>query len=128
MPETVAGKPGVFASLRPRVHVPAQARRALFQVTPVTIASWALGGFYFSLMPLLVRVATGVTLPIVGGLVVAALTFSGAVAVVSLRNVAAVRILAGGIPALVSGVAITLAGVATQFVHIAGAETLGHRH
>ena len=98
MPETVAVKPGAFASLRPHVRVPAQARRALFQVTPVTIASWALGGFYFSLMPSLVRVATGVTLPIVGGLVVAALTFSGAVAVLSLRNVAAARILAVAFP------------------------------
>jgi hypothetical protein len=104
--------------------VPAQARRALFQVTPVTIASWALGGFYFSLMPSLVRVATGVTLPIVGGLVVVALPLSGAVAVVSLRNVAAVRILAGGIPALVSGVAITLAGVGTQFLGLMLAGTI----
>jgi MFS family permease len=124
MPETVAAKPGAFASLRPYVHVPDQARRALFQVTPVTIASWALGGFYFSLMPSLVRVATDVTLPIVGGLVVAALTFSGAVAVVSLRNVTAVRILAGGIPALVAGVAITLSGVGTQFVWLMLAGTI----
>jgi len=124
MPETVATKPGAFASLRPHVHVPAQARRALFQVTPVTIASWALGGFYFSLMPSLVRVATGVTLPLVGGLVVAALTFSGAIAVLSLRNVAAVRILAGGIPALVLGVAITLAGVETQLVGLMLAGTI----
>jgi MFS family permease len=120
MPETVAAKPGAFASLRPRVHVPAQARRALFQVTPVTIASWALGGFYFSL----VRVATGVTLPIVGGLVVAALTFSGAVAVLSLRNVAPARILAGGIPALAFGVAVTLAGVEAQFVGLMLAGTV----
>jgi MFS family permease len=124
MPETAVGKPGAVASLQPHVHVPAKARRALFQVTPLTIASWALGGFYFSLMPSLVRVATGITLPIVGGLVVAALTFSGAVAVVSLRNVTAIRILAGGIPALVSGVAITLAGVATQFVVLMLAGTI----
>src|SRR5712671_2626797 len=124
MPETVTPKPGALASLRPHVSIPAKARRALMEVTPVTIASWALGGFYFSLMPSLVRVATGVTLPIVGGLVVAALTFSGTVAVVSLRNVAAVRILAGGIPTLVSGVAITLAGVATQFVGLMLAGTI----
>jgi MFS family permease len=124
MPDTVAAKRGAFASLRPHVYVPAQARRALFQVTPVTIASWALGGFYFSLMPALVRVATGVTLPIVGGLVVAALTFSGAVAVLSLRNVAAARILARGIPALAFGVAVTLAGVGTQFVGLMLAGTV----
>jgi MFS family permease len=124
MPETVVAKPGAFASLRPHVHVPAQARCALFQVTPVTIASWALGGFYFSLMPSLVRVATGVTVPIVGGLVVAALTFSGAIAVLSLRNVVAARILAGGIPALVFGVTVTLAGVGTQFVGLMLAGTV----
>jgi MFS family permease len=111
MPETVTPKPGALASLRPHVSIPAGARRALLQVTPVTIASWALGGFYFSLMPSLVRVTTGVTSPVVGGLVVSALTFSGALAVLSLRNTAARRILSGGIPALVAGVAITLAGV-----------------
>jgi MFS family permease len=118
MPETVTPKPGALASLQPHVSVPARARRALVQVTPVTIASWALGGFYFSLMPSLVRVATGVTLPIVGGLVVSALTFSGAIAVLSLRSTSARRILSGGIPALVSGVTITLAGVQLQHVSL----------
>jgi MFS family permease len=118
MPETVSSKPGAFASLQPQVIVPAKARRALIEVTPVTIASWALGGFYFSLMPSLVRVATGVTLPIVGGLVVAALTLSGTASVLALRSTAARRILAGGIPALVSGVAITLVGASTQRVSL----------
>jgi MFS family permease len=46
MPETVTPKPGALASLQPHVSIPAKARRALVQVTPVTIASWALGGFY----------------------------------------------------------------------------------
>jgi MFS family permease len=118
MPETVTPKRGALASLKPHVRVPARARRALIQVTPVTIASWALGGFYFSLMPSLVRVATGVTSPLVGGLVVSALTCSGAIAVLSLRNTAAWRILSGGIPALVSGVIITLAGVQSQHVSL----------
>jgi hypothetical protein len=116
MPETAETKPGAFASLRPQVHVPVQARRALVLVTPVTIASWALGGFYFSLMPSLVRVATGTTQPIVGGLVVAALTFSAAVAVLSSRSIPTERLFLGGILALVLGVAITLAGVQTQLV------------
>ena len=118
MPETVTPKPGALASLQPHVSSPAKARRALIQVTPVTMASWALGGFYFSLMPALVRVATGVTLPVVGGLVVSLLTFSGAMAVLSLRNTSARRILAGGIPALVAGVAVTLAGVQMQRVSL----------
>jgi hypothetical protein len=85
-------------------------------VTPVTIASWALGGFYFSLMPSLVRVATGVTLPVVGGLVVSALTLSGALSVLLLRAVAPGRMLSGGTVTLAAGVAITLGGVHAQFV------------
>jgi cyanate permease len=69
-------------------------------------------------MTSLVRVATGVTSPLVGGLVVSALTFSGAIAVLLLRNTSARRILSGGIPALVSGVMITLAGVQTEHVSL----------
>jgi hypothetical protein len=124
MPETAQSKPGALASLRPLVRVPKQARRALAQVTPVTIATWALGGFYFSLMPSLVRVATGATLPIIGGLVVSALTLSGALSVLSLRPIAARRILGGAIVALASGTAITLAGVHAQFVWLMLAGTI----
>jgi MFS family permease len=116
MPRTVEPRPGALASLRPHVSVPVQARRALAQLTPVNIAAWALGGFYFSLMPSVVRVATGVTSPAIGGLVVAALTFSAAMAVLLLRTMPAKRLLLGGIPALAVGVAITLAGVQTQYV------------
>jgi len=116
MPETAQVRAGAIASLQPHVNVPAQASQALVRVTPVTMASWALGGFYFSLMPALVRVATGVTLPVVGGLVVSALTLSGAIAVLSLRSASPGRMLSGGIAALATGVAITLAGVHEQLV------------
>jgi hypothetical protein len=80
-------------------------------ITPVNIASWALGGLYFSLMPAVVRVATGATLPIVGSLVVATLTLTGGVIVVALRNVAPDRMLRIGIAALSLGVMITLVGI-----------------
>ena len=116
MPETAQLRAGALASLRPHISVPAQVRDVLVRVTPVTIASWALGGFYFSLMPALVRSATGVSLPVIGGLVVSALTFSGAISVLSLRSAAPARMLSGGIVALAAGVAITLAGVREQLV------------
>jgi MFS family permease len=124
MPETAQLKTGVMASLRPHVSIPWQARAALIQVTPVTIASWALGGFYFSLMPALVRAATGVTLPLVGGLVVSALTLTGALSVLSLRSIPASRVLSGGVGALATGVAITLAGVQAQLVWLMLAGTI----
>ena len=86
MPETATLKPGALASLVPHVGIPRAARSTFAAVTPVNIASWSLGGFYFSLMPSVVRAATGATLPIIGGLVVAALTVSAAVAVIILRK------------------------------------------
>src|SRR5580700_2025096 len=116
MPETAQVRAGAIASLRPHVNVPAAASRAMARATPVTIATWALGGFYFSLMPALVRVATGVTLPVVGGLVVSALTLSGAISVVWLRSASPRRMLRVGTVVLAAGVAVTLVGVREQLV------------
>src|SRR5437588_535745 len=118
MPETATTKPGAFASLRPRVYVPRVARATFAAVTPVNIASWSLGGFYFSLMPSVVRAATGTTLPIVGGVVVATLTFAGAVAVVALRKLAPEKLFILGIITLAFGVLTTLVGVQYQNVGI----------
>jgi hypothetical protein len=118
MPETATPQPGALESLLPHVHVPRIARTTFAAVTPVNIASWSLGGFYFSLMPSVVRAATGATLPIVGGLVVATLTISGAVAVVLLRNLHPERILTVGIITLTLGVLITLSGVHFQNVAV----------
>ncbi len=116
MPETAERRPGALASLRPHVSVPPQALKALARVTPVNIATWALGGFYFSLMPSLVRIATGLTSPFIGGLVVAALPFAAAVAVVLVRRQTATTMLTVGTSVLAMGVAITLAGVHAQRV------------
>jgi hypothetical protein len=70
-------------------------------------------------MPTVVRAATGTTtLPIVGGLVVATLTFSGAVAVVAPRNLDPEKMLFLGIVTLAFGVLTTLAGVENQNVGI----------
>jgi hypothetical protein len=118
MPETATTKPGALASLRPRVHVPRVARATFAAVTPVNIASLSLGGFYFSLMPSVVRAATGTTLPIVGGLVVATLTLSGAVAVVALRKLVPEKMFILGTVTLAFGVLITLAGVQYQNVGV----------
>ena len=63
MPETVTRKAGALASLRPRVSVPRQSRAALLRITPASIAAWALGGFYLSLMPMVVATTLGVHAP-----------------------------------------------------------------
>jgi MFS family permease len=127
MPETAGRKPGALASLRPQVHVPAHLRPTLLQITPVNIAAWALGGFNLSLMPSLVRVATGITSPFTAALVVAAVMFSAALAVIAMRNRTASQALNLGTPALAGGVLIILAGVHVQLasVMLAGASAAG---
>lgn len=86
MPESCAPKAGALASLRPHVAVPPQSRAILTRLTPANIASWALGGFYLSLMPTVVATAMNVASPWTGGVVVSALMLSGAVAVAVLQN------------------------------------------
>lgn len=86
LPESVSRQPGAWASLRPTLHVPPQARRALWLALPVDVAVWAVGGFYLSLAPSLVRAATGSTSNLIGGALVAVLTLSGATMIYGLRE------------------------------------------
>ncbi len=114
MPETTAGRPGAWRSLRPTVSVPHAALAPLLRLTPINVASWGLGGFYFSLMPSLVRVATGQGSPLVGGAVVACLSFAGVVSVVLSRRWPAALVLRRAGLALIGGIAVTLGGVLAQ--------------
>lgn len=116
MPETGERRPGALASLRPQVRVPPQARAALLRITPVNVAGWALGGFYLSLMPSLVREATGHSTPLVAAVVVATLPLTGALTVIALRHLEPARLISSGISALVLGLLVTLAGVETHLV------------
>lgn len=111
IPETVSPRPGAWASLRPQIVVPARAKAMLLTITPANIAVWALGGFYLSLMPSLIRVATGTSSSLIGGVVVAALTLSGGIAIVTLQRRHARQILMIGTTILPAGVAVTLWGV-----------------
>lgn len=114
--DTIETKPGALASQRPHIAVPATVRRAFLSITPVNVASWALAGFYFSLMRSLLRVATGYTSPLVGGLVVAELALAGAGAILMLRNRPAATISIVGTICVASGVVVTLCGVALHTI------------
>jgi MFS family permease len=116
MPETARSKAGAWRSLRPHVAVPPQARAALWRVTPSNIANWSLGGFYLSLMPSLLRVATGLDSPFVGGGIVALLTLSGAAGILIARKWQPHRILITGTSTVSVGVAVALLGVHQQEV------------
>ncbi|MFB2551790.1 MFS transporter [Ensifer soli] len=110
LPETATRRPGVFASLTPRVHVPAQARGALALITPGNVAGWALAGFYLSLMPSLVTAATGNRSVMVAGAVVGTLTVCGSIAILARRTRTAASNLRLGPPLMILGMAVVLAG------------------
>ncbi|MCU1749984.1 MFS transporter [Pseudomonas sp. 6D_7.1_Bac1] len=111
LPESVSRQPGVWASLRPTLHVPLQARRALWLALPVDVAVWAVGGFFLSLAPSLVRAATGSTSNLIGGSLVAVLTVSGALMIFSLRNRPADKVLRLGASLLAIGITLILTAV-----------------
>ena len=113
LPESVSRQPGAWASLRPTLHVPPQARRTLWMVLPINTAVWALGGFYASLAPSLVRTATGSTSNLIGGATVAALTVTGALMIYCLRNRPGDKVLQLGATLLPAGVALILIAVHT---------------
>lgn len=118
LPETTSGKPGAIASLVPHVSIPPQTRQMLMKITPVNIAGWALGGFYFSLMPSVIRAATGLTSPFAGGLIVAVLTLTATFTVVVLRAKPGLQTVTIGAWSVVIGVLTTLAGVYVQRVGV----------
>ena len=111
LPESVSRQAGVWASLRPTLHVPRQARSTLWRVLPLNTALWALGGFYASLAPSLVRTATGSTSNMIGGATVAALTLTGALMIYRMRNRPAGKSLLLGAIMMPAGVVMVLLGV-----------------
>jgi hypothetical protein len=72
---------------------------------------WSLGGFYASLGPALTRVVTGSSSPVLGGLGLAVLAFSGAAAVLVTRNANPDRQMVLSTIGLLVGVALTIVSV-----------------
>jgi len=113
-PETTTRHPGALRVLIPHAAVPTAARPAMLRLLPLNTAGWALGGFYFSLMPTLVGVATHIDSPFIGGAVVSALMLTAAVAVLVLRHQAAERLINVGMSGLALGIVLTLGGIALR--------------
>ncbi|MGG7653335.1 MFS transporter [Kocuria rosea] len=123
-PETVERAPGALASLRPRVSFPPQLRRSAVWVLPAAAACWALGGLIISLGPNLVRSLTGADSVVLTGLVVAALTGTGGIAILVVGSRAPGRVLALGMILLVVGMAATIAALVVGSVGLYFAATV----
>ena len=110
MPESSTRKTGALASLLPQIRVPPQSRAILAKLTPANIAAWALGGLYLSLMPTVVATTMGIASPWVGGVVVAALMLTAAIAVATSRNWPVRRLIVISTSTLGLGVAVSMIG------------------
>jgi MFS family permease len=111
MPETTPGRPGVLASLRPRVAVPRQARGTFAIALPCLIAVWMTSGFYLALGPSLAAQVLRSPDLLWGGLVIFLLNGIGTAATVALRGASGPAAMLAGCLALLAGTAVTLAAI-----------------
>ena len=116
VPETVTPRAGALKSLRPSASVPQRARRAFAMAVPALVATWAIGGLYLSLGPSLVSAELHVEGHLAGGLVVAALTGAGSIAVLLVGNRAPRPTMTFGAATLAVGVLATLAALEARSV------------
>ena len=120
-------RPGVLASLRPRIAVPRQARATFAGAVPCFVATWALGGLYLSLGPSLAAAATGSPNLLWGGLVIFLVCGTGAVTAFVLRGVASRTAMLVGCLLLLAGVVVTFGAIAatTSIAFLAGTAVAG---
>lgn len=102
--------------LRPSVGVPRTARTDFAVALPTLLATWALGGLYFSLGPGLVGQLAGSRDVVWGGLAIFALSATGAVAPIVVGGRSPRMAMTGGSALLAVGAAATLAAIVGQSV------------
>ena len=108
MPETGQRRPGALAAMRPSVRVPAHIRKDFLSVLPMSVTVWALGGFYLSLGPSMIRSVTGSD--VAASFAVSINTLSAAAAIWTLRNRDSLTLQRLGGLGLFVGVAMMMAG------------------
>jgi hypothetical protein len=113
MAEPGSARPGVVASLWPKIAVPRPVRGTFAGAVPCLVAVWALGGLYLSLGPSLAAELTGSANLLWGGVVIFLLAGTGAAAVFLLRNISSRAAMLAGCLFLLVGVAVTFGAIAT---------------
>ncbi|HSX66849.1 MFS transporter [Nocardioides sp.] len=112
LPETSARRPGAWKSLVPRVFVPAAARSTFVAAIPATFAVWALGGLYLSLVPPAMHEVFHIDSPMAGGVAIALLNGTGALAPLFLQRLSASVVTELGAASLSVGAALILSATA----------------
>ncbi|MDH4412683.1 MAG: MFS transporter [Rhizobium sp.] len=114
IPETAARQEGLWASLKPRVGVPALAAPAFWRSAPAVIAGWATGGLYLSLGAPLVRHVFGAEDHLSQASVIVLLCAFGAAACYVARSYTSRQVTLYGTSALAIGTALTLVAIVWQ--------------
>jgi MFS family permease len=114
MAEPGRRRPLRWAVLRPRAGVPPVARRAFLAALPALIATWALGGLYFSLVPSLTEQLGRSSDTVWGGAAIFLLCAPAALAGVALRQVVPGRAMVVGCAILAVGSAATVGAIVAQ--------------
>ncbi|MGE7435543.1 MFS transporter [Kitasatospora sp. NPDC001175] len=110
-PETAHPHPGALRSLRPQLAVPPSARRALLAAGTGVAAVWALGGFYSSLGPALVRLVAPGAPHVFAGMVFFIVSAGAALTVWGLRRTAPLAAATGGTLVVIPSAALSLLGL-----------------
>ncbi|MFJ7245116.1 MFS transporter [Kitasatospora sp. NPDC098652] len=109
--ETARRHPGALRSLRPRLALPLAARRTLLTTGTAVVAVWALGGFYSSLGPALVRLVAPGAPQAARGLVFFTLSATATLTVWALRHADPRATVTVGCLAVLPAAPLTLAGL-----------------
>lgn len=110
--ETVTRRPGALRSLRPRVTVPAAARKDFAAAVPGLLGSWMLAALFLGLVPSIIRGVFHIDSGLLNGTTAFIEPGAAAVAGFVLGSVAARRVTVIGNAAVVVGAAIIVAGIA----------------
>jgi pimeloyl-ACP methyl ester carboxylesterase len=113
MPESGPRRPGVLASLRPRVAVPRPVRGMFARALPCLIAVWMISGFYLSLGPSLAAQVLHSPDLLWGGLVIFLLNGIGTAATVVASRASGPAAMLAGCLALLPGTVVTLVAIQT---------------
>lgn len=112
IPETAPRHEGVWASLKPRIGIPAAARKPFWRGAPAVIAGWATGGLYLSLGAPIVRHVFGAQAHATQAVVIVLLSGAGAAACYVARGYSSRQVTLYGTSALAIGTALTLGAIA----------------
>lgn len=109
--ETAHRHTGALRSLRPRLSAPPTVRRALSTVGTGVVAIWALGGFYSSLGPALVRLVAPDAPQAARGMVFFTLSAAAALTVWTVRRTDPLAATTGGCLSVLPAALLTLSGL-----------------